>query len=213
MHPYEQADELRRAVDELGVRIYTALRDGGLDADPLIELACLMEDWGVSTPVTRELLERLATELTAADLARLGEALLGGIGFIPSFALEPSLLVSLEEALKDVERDVRASGITGTLRMIVPDRDSMGMAWVEFEGICQGNGISPRAEPLGAVADATQEVVMEVLWRAWPVCPVHNRGLHAEPEDRIAVWSCTGSGTHTVAPVGELPPERRWRSA
>ncbi|MFI6883519.1 hypothetical protein [Streptosporangium canum] len=204
MHPYEQADELCQAVDELGVRIHTALRDGGLDAEPLVEPACLMKEWGASTPVTREPLERLATELTAADLALLDE-----IGFGPTFALEPDLLVPLEEALKVVERDVRAAGITGTLRMIVPDWDVMGMAWVEFEGIRHGNGIRPGTGPLRAVADATQEVVMEVLWGAWPVCPVHNQGLRAESEDGIAVWRCTGSGTHTVAPVGELPPERR----
>ncbi|MBB2911007.1 hypothetical protein FHS43_002272 [Streptosporangium becharense] len=211
MPPHEQADDLHQAVDELGVRIYTALRDGGLDAEPLIELACLMEEWSVSTPVTRELLERPAAGLTAAELARLGEALLDGIGFGPSFALEPGLLVPLEEALKVVERDVRAAGITGTLRMIVPDWDTMGMAWVEFEGICQGNGLGPGTGTgaLWSVADATQEVVMEVIWRTWPVCPVHDRGLRAEPEeDGIAVWRCTGGGTHTVAPVGELPPGR-----
>ncbi|GAA0845631.1 hypothetical protein ACFQVD_27185 [Streptosporangium amethystogenes subsp. fukuiense] len=102
MRPYEQVDELRQAVDELGVRIYTALRDGGLDAEPLVEPACLTEEWGASTPITRELLERPVTELTAADRARLGEALLDGIGFMPSFALEPGLLVSLEEALNKV---------------------------------------------------------------------------------------------------------------
>ncbi|WP_371781079.1 hypothetical protein [Streptosporangium subroseum] len=208
MYPYGQADELNQAVDELSVRIYTALRDGGLDAEPLVELACLMEEQGVSTAVTRELLERPVTELTAADLTRLGEALLAGIGFGPTFALEPGLLVPLEAALKVVERDVRAAGIAGTLRMIVPDWDAMGMAWVEFEGICQGNGLSPGGT-LWCVADATQEVVMEVIWRTWPVCPVHDRGLRAEPEDGIAVWRCTGGGTHTVAPVGELPSERR----
>ncbi|MEV8636052.1 hypothetical protein AB0395_30795 [Streptosporangium sp. NPDC051023] len=207
MHPYEQTDELRQAVDELGVRIYTALRDGGLEADLLVELACLMEEWGVSTPVTRELLERPAAELTAADLARLGEALLERTGFRPTFALEPGLLVSLDEDLKVVERDVRAAGITGTLRMIIPDWDPMGMAWVEFEGICHGNGLSAGTGPLWCVADATQEVVMEVIWRTWPVCPVHDRGLRAEQEDGIAVWRCTGGGPHTVAPVGELPPE------
>ncbi|MFF3445414.1 hypothetical protein [Streptosporangium sp. NPDC002721] len=205
----EQTDELRKAVDELGVRIYTALRDGGPEADLLVETACLMEEWGVSTAVTRELLERPAAELTAADLARLGEALLDGIGFKPAFALEPDLLVQLEEDLKVVERDVRAAGITGTLRMVVPDWDPMGMAWVEFEGICQGNGIRAGTGPLWSVADAAQEVVMEVIWRTWPVCPVHDRGLHADSEDGIAVWRCTGDGTHTVAPVGELCPGRR----
>ena len=209
MPPYEQADELRQAVDELGVRIYTALRDAGLDAGLLVELACLMEEWGVSTAATRELLERPATELTAADLTRLGEALLDGTGFSPTFALEPGLLVQLEEALKVVERDVHAAGITGTLRMILPGWDATGMAWVEFKGICQGNGIRPGTGALGCVADATQEVVMEVIWRTWPVCPVHDRGLRAEPEDGIVVWRCTDGGAHTVAPVGELLPQHR----
>ncbi|GIH94131.1 hypothetical protein ACFFMN_25565 [Planobispora siamensis] len=210
MRPYRQVDELNRAVEELSVRIYKALRDGGLDAGPLVELACLMEERNVSTAVTRELLERPAAELTAADLARLGEALLGEIGFKPGFALEPGLLAPLEEALKIVERDVRATGITGTLRMVLPDWDTMGLARVEFEGICQGNGLGPGGdvqEVLWSVADAAQEVVMEVIWKAWPVCPVHNRGLSAGLEDEIAVWRCTGGGTHTVAPVGELSSE------
>lgn len=202
MHPYEQTDELCQAVDELGVRIHTALRDGGLDAEPLVDLACLMKEWGASSPVTRELLERLATELTAADLARLGEALLDEIGFGPTFALEPDLLVPLEEALKVVERDVRAAGITGTLRMIVPDWDVMGMAWVESEGICRGNGIRPGTGPLRAVADATQEVVMEVLWGG--------RG----PSVRCTTRACapnrkTGLPCGAVQAAGRTP-SRRW---
>ncbi|MER5423151.1 hypothetical protein [Streptosporangium roseum] len=212
MHPYEQDDELDQAAEELSVRIYTALRDGGLDAEPLIELACLMEEWDVSTAVTRELLERPA-ELTEADLARLGRALLDEIGFGPSFALEPGLLVPLKEALKVVERDVRAAGITGTLRMIFPDWGAMGMARVEFQGICHGNGLGPGGDDaqwvLRDVADATQDVVVEATWKMWPTCPVHDRGLSAELENEIAVWRCTSGGTHTIAPVGELPPERR----
>ncbi|MGJ6965841.1 hypothetical protein ACSDR0_28430 [Streptosporangium sp. G11] len=213
MRPYEQADDLEQAVDELSARIYTALRDGGLDAEPLVELACLTEEWDVSTAVTRELLERPAVELTAADLARLGKALLDDVGFGPTFALEPGLLVPLEEALKVVDRDVRAAGITGTLRMVLPDRDSMGLAWVEFQGIRHGNGLGPGGGDaqgvLQYVADATQDVVVEATWKMWPACPVHDRGLRAELENEIAVWHCTSSGTHTVAPVGELLPERR----
>ncbi|MFF5111513.1 hypothetical protein [Streptosporangium sp. NPDC000509] len=208
MRPYEQANELDQAVEELSARIYTALRDGGLDAEPLVELACLVEEWDVSTAVTRELLERPTIELTEADLARLGEALLDGVGFGPTFALEPGLLVPLEEALEVVERDVRAAGITGTLQIVLPDWDDMGMAWVEFQGICHGNGLGP-GSGVGCVADATQDVVVEATWKMWPVCPVHDRGLRAESENEIAVWRCTSGGTHTVASVGELPPERR----
>ncbi|GII03702.1 hypothetical protein [Planobispora takensis] len=147
-------------------------------------------------------------------MTRLGEAFLRKIGFRPTFALEPGLLVPLEGALKIVERDIRATGIAGTLRMVLPDWDTTGLAWVEFEGICQGNGLGPGGdvqEVLWSVADAAQEVVMEVIWRPWPVCPSHDRGLNVGLEDEIAVWRCTGGGTHTVAPVGELPPARRQR--
>ncbi|MEV4377889.1 hypothetical protein [Streptosporangium sp. NPDC049644] len=147
---YERTE---RIVDELSKRIYTALRDGGLEAEPLIELACLLAEWGASLPVTRELLERPTADLTAADLPRLGKALLDETGFRPTFALEPSLLVPLEQKLKIVERDVRTTGITGTLRMVVPDWDSMGGAWVEFQDICQGNSIGP-GEGLARLLDA-----------------------------------------------------------
>jgi len=207
MYPYERDDELDRAVDELSVRLHTALRDGGLDAGPLVEPARLTQEWDVPTPVTRELLEHPTVELTSADLARLGEALLDAIGFAPTFALEPNLPVPLQEALKVVERDVRAAGITGTLRMIVPDWDGMGTARVEFRGICHGNGLWPGGD-LRDVADATQDVVVEATRKMWPACPVHDRGLLAERENEIAVWRCTSGGTHTVAPVGALPPGR-----
>ncbi|WP_431930808.1 hypothetical protein [Nonomuraea jabiensis] len=211
MHSHEQA---RQFVDELTARIYVALRDGALDAEPVIELACLQEEAGRSTPATRELLERPTADLTTADVTRLGKRLLRDARFEPTFALEPSLWVALEQALKLVERDARSTGITGTLRLVIPDWDDSGHAWVEFRGGCQGNGIWPTQgsdaqEALVSVADATQEVIMEMLWKVWPVCPVHDRGLRAELEHKVAAWRCTGDGSHTMARVGELLPERR----
>ncbi|MEO3796643.1 hypothetical protein ABGB14_41145 [Nonomuraea sp. B10E15] len=65
MHSEEQA---KRVVDQLRGRIYTALGDGGLDAEPVLELASLLEEWGMSTLATQELLERPAAHLTTADL-------------------------------------------------------------------------------------------------------------------------------------------------
>ncbi|MGP4096526.1 DDE-type integrase/transposase/recombinase [Nonomuraea sp. KM90] len=207
VHSEEQA---RQVVDALSGRIYTALRDGGLDAEPVLELASSLEEWGMSTPATQELLERPATRLTTADLTRLGESLLRDTNFEPTFALEPRLWATLEHALKVVERDVRARGITGKLRLVTHDWDNGGHAWVEFQGDHHGNGISPITgrDPqtaLAAVADAVQETIMELIWRVWPVCATHDLGLHAGWEHGIAIWWCTGNGTHTVAPVGELP--------
>ncbi|MGW7478652.1 hypothetical protein ACWGH8_08750 [Nonomuraea muscovyensis] len=207
MHSEERAKQVE---DELLGRIYTALRDGGLDAEPVLELASLLEEWGESTPATQEILERPAAHLTAADLTRLGESLLRDANFEPSFALEPRLWATLEHALEVVKRDVRAGGITSTLRLVTHDWDSRGRAWVEFQGGYHGNGIDPIAGcsaqgALGEVADAVQETFMGMILKVWPVCATHGRGLHAGYEHRMAVWRCTGDGTHTVAPVGELP--------
>jgi hypothetical protein len=97
-----------------------------------------------------------------------------------------------------MERDVRAAGVTGTLRLVIPDCDDSGQAWVEFQGIHHGNGIWPIAgsDPqwaLASVADATQEVIMEMIWGVWPVCSAHGLGLRAELEHEMAVWRCTGA--------------------
>ncbi|MGW6495636.1 hypothetical protein [Nonomuraea angiospora] len=211
MHSHEQA---RQLADDLMGRIYVALRDGDLDAEPVVTLACLLEEAGRSTPATRELLERPTAHLTTADVTRLGKRLLRDTRFEPTFALEPTLWTALEQALNLVEHDVRSTGITGTLRLVIPDWDESGHAWVEFRGSYQGNGIWPAqgSDPQAAlmsVADATQEVIMEMLWKAWPICPAHDRGLRAELAHKAAVWRCTGDGTHTVARVGELLPEHR----
>ncbi|MFG1709518.1 hypothetical protein ACFLIM_40675 [Nonomuraea sp. M3C6] len=208
MHSSEQA---KQHAIELRSRIYTALRDGDLDVEPVLELAYLLEEWGVSTPATREILERPLARLTERDLARLGRRLLKDAGFEPTFALVPDLWVALERALRAVERDARATGTTGALRLVMPDWDDSGQAWVEFRGVCQGNGIRPveGGDPdggLATVADAAQEVITEVTWAAWPVCPVHDLGLHATLEHKTAVWRCKSATTHTVARVGQLSP-------
>jgi len=116
---------------------------------------------------------------------------------------------TLRTALEVVERDVRATGIEGTLRLVTPDWDGVGNVWVEFQGGFHGNGIPPVAGAdaqgaLAVVADAVQETIMELTWKVWPVCGTHDRGLRAELHDEVAVWRCTGGGTHTVAPIGEL---------
>ncbi|WP_433250831.1 hypothetical protein ACQPYK_04845 [Streptosporangium sp. CA-135522] len=174
-------------VDELRGHIYTASRDGTLDAEPVLELASSLDEWGVSTPATRELLGRPAAHLTTADLTRLGESLLGDTNFEPAFALEPSLWATLKHALEVVERDVRSGGINGALRLVTHDWDGSRHAWVEFQGSYHGNGIPPivgndAQGALAEVADAVQETIMELIWKVWPVCATHDRGLRAELE-------------------------------
>ncbi|NUP21457.1 MAG: hypothetical protein HOV96_30620 [Nonomuraea sp.] len=206
MHSDEQAEQ---AIDELTVHIHTALRDGGLEAEPVLELASLLEACDVSTPATREL-QRPAAHRTPADLTRLGRSLLTDINFEPSFTIEPRLWTTLEHALEVVKRDVRAGGITDSLRLATHDCDDRRLAWVEFQDDYHGNGIpsimgSEAQGALAAVAEAVQETIMALVWTVWPVCKTHNRGLHAGFDHGAAVWRCNGDGAHTFAPVGRLP--------
>ncbi|GAA3166946.1 hypothetical protein GCM10010466_67090 [Planomonospora alba] len=66
MHFYEQPGP---AFAEVGGRIYAALRSGDLDAGPVLELACLLEEWGRRTVAVQEVLERPTADLTVADPA------------------------------------------------------------------------------------------------------------------------------------------------
>ena len=51
------------------------------------------------------------------------------------------------------------------------------------------------------LADYLQE--FEQAQGCWPLCRVHDVGLHAELHNGVAVWRCRRGG-HTVAPIGEL---------
>ncbi|SNT37530.1 hypothetical protein SAMN05216276_103782 [Streptosporangium subroseum] len=199
------------AFDQAARQVYLAHRDGEARVGPLVELAFAVYEGGGRGRATRELLERPSAELTSADLVRLGGSLLAEAGFEPGFDLEPTWWTTLEQALAVVERDVRTAGVTGDLRLVIPDWDTeFGQAWVEFRGGCHGQGIRPsfgsRFEgALEIVADAVQEVVMETIWTAWPVCPEHRLGMHVDCARGHAIWVCRASRSHTVALVGELP--------
>jgi hypothetical protein len=53
------------------------------------------------------------------------------------------------------------------------------------------------------VADNMQDHIVEEIHAAWPVCPIHDRGLYAQVDQGDAVWYCR-SGGHAVSKIGEL---------
>jgi hypothetical protein len=57
------------------------------------------------------------------------------------------------------------------------------------------------------IADYLQGEIMEdsAVWAAWPTCPEHHNGLHAQVHDDAAVWYCR-TGNHAVAAIGHLAP-------
>jgi hypothetical protein len=194
MKPSEQERML------LAGRVQFGLRDGDLRPDLLVELACELEDADLRGPAVQELLERPTAVLTWDDVTRLGRLLLREMGY------ERGPWAVMEEALRVVERDVRAARLEGEVRLVLPDWDPSGCARAGFGEDAYGPQLCPtddRDVALPYVADALQEVVMEAAWLVWPVCPVHQMGLH--PHE--AVWRCGDprSGGHVVCAIGEFP--------
>lgn len=130
----------------------------------------------------------------------------------------PAAQPLLDHALSIVERDVEAElGDAGGLRLVT----SGGEVFVALrDGRFHGDPVQVRpgdtaATIIAIVAEAAQDTVMGVLWKAWPECPVHHTvasvsrsaGQSAAARDGDAVsWRCGAKeGPHTVASVGSLP--------
>lgn len=139
----------------------------------------------------------------------------------------------LDQALSIVERDVEVVvGEAGGLRLVT----SRGQVFVALDdGRFHGDPVQVQpgdtaARIIAVVAEAAQDTVMGVLWKAWPECPVHHTvasvslsaGESAAVRDKDAVsWRCSAEeGPPTVATVGSLPgdagpqvtPGGRWDS-
>lgn len=142
--------------------------------------------------------------------------------------VQPGEYPVLDEALALVNRDVAAT---------LPDQEPLRLMalphWEEGRAenvyvtlpngewwgnpLWQGSHDPRREEPLAAlaaVAEAAQDTLAERLWQAWPVCTVHDLGMHLGEAEGRPVWRCAGAGRdpqHVRAAVGELGTVRRMR--
>ena len=205
----DEYDLLEERFNLLEKRIYQGLRGGWPVRDAAVELACLLLDWRPD-PEVRELVERSPGELTDDRVAELAGRLIAN--FEPGFDLAPERWETLVQALRTVERDLRATGPEPTtdVELVQPEwAQEWGTAHVRYDGKTHHSGIGSGAgtDPelaLAAVADALQEQVMDFTWTVWPLCPVHRTGLHASRDARQrAVWHCQPCGG-PVAAIGEL---------
>jgi hypothetical protein len=53
------------------------------------------------------------------------------------------------------------------------------------------------------VSDNMHDLILDEIHQAWPVCPIHDRGLYPQVDLGDAVWYCR-SGNHPVSKIGEL---------
>jgi hypothetical protein len=204
------AARLEQEFERLAHQVYAGLRAGAVDCEAAFDLACTLLEWGQPDPAAEELAVLAADGTDQERIADLARQVLAAAAFEPGFDAEPSRLAVLEEALEAVRSDMQATGLPGPVRLVVPSRSWPAHAHVEFRGGGYGSttGIAPQigSNPvwaLVAVADETQDSVMETLKGVWPVCPTHQLGPHSREHEGEAVWWCNGDGGHVIAAIGK----------
>lgn len=195
----------------LARQVYVGVRDGTLDPEAAFDMSCMLMQRDQQDPLVQELAEQSAEGTDRVKISGLARQVLKAIAFQPGFREEPARLEALERALEVVEADVRATGLSGPLGLILNDWDDpVQYAHAVFRGGGSGStaGIHPTAgsdpaQALVAVADDLQNSIMHILWgTVWPVCPAHNLGAHACDHQGRAVWWCNSSGGHVIAAIG-----------
>ena len=194
----------------LARRVYVGLREGAVECEAAFDLACFLMEWGQPDPALEELAALAAAGTDREQITELARQALAASAFEPGFDVEPGRLAVLAEALEAVRSDMQATGLPGPVRLVVPEWSQPPHAFVEFRegGYGSTTGIAPRSASypvwaLVAVADETQDSVMETLWQTWPVCPAHDLGAHAQEHEGKAVWWCNGDAGHVIAAIGK----------
>lgn len=204
------AARLEEDFERFARQVYVGLRAGVVDCEAAFDLACSLLEWGQPDPAAEELAALAAEGTDWERIAELARQVLAASAFEPGFDVEPSRLAVLEEALEAVRSDMQATGLPGPVRLVVPSSSWPSHAHVEFWGGGYGSttGLAPEigSNPLWAlvaVADETQDSVMETIKGVWPVCPTHQLGAHSREHEGKAVWWCNGDGGHVIARIGK----------
>lgn len=197
---------------QLERRVYLGLREGNLDPQDVVALACELIDWFHYSDAIVEVVERKPAEVSPAEMTALARHILEDVGFDPGFDLAPERLETLRAALRIVARDLPTRGIKGEPEIeILEDWFPVGagVRLANGERLNWGGPILPNLcdDPtmaLTSLAILIQESLLEWTRQVWPVCPQHGLGVHGSRQEREAVWWCAGDGGHILAPVGEL---------
>lgn len=198
--------------EQLERGVYLGLREGNLDPQRVVALACELLDWFHCTDAILEVVERNPADVSPAEMAALARRILDDVDFEPGFDLAPGRLETLRAALRVMARDLTTRGIEGEPEIeVLEDWFPVGAGVRLADGVRLnwGGPILPSmcddpAVALTGLAVMTQESLLERTWRVWPVCPRHDLGVHGSERNGTAVWWCAGEGGHVLAPVGEL---------
>jgi hypothetical protein len=209
----DDRSDLERPLDALHV----AVRDGAaVDRQAAFDIAANLLEYFPLHAEARELAEASLADDDDTRLASAAAAFLDACGYEPGFEQAPERFARLERALDAVRADVRATGLTGEVRLIRPDWSPGNAAvetWAGDMGWTGGIFSSDAADDLSAlvaVAEQTRQAIMESLAyqsteRVWPACPAHGLGTSPEARNGIGVWWCNGGDGHVAAEIGHWP--------
>ena len=210
--------ELERCLDAL----YVAVRDGAaVDRQVAFDIAMNELECFPLHAGARELAEASVADGDEARLASAAAVFLDACGYEPGFGQAPERFARLERALDAVRSDMRATGLTGEIRLIRPDwtPNAVVETWAGDTGWTGGVFFSEAAGDLSAhvaVAEQARQAVMESLGyqstgAVWPACPAHGLGTAPRARGGTAVWWCDGGDGHVVAEIGHWPAWRQSR--
>jgi hypothetical protein len=213
----DDRSEPKRRLDAL----YVAVRDSAtVDREAAFDIAMNELGYLPLHAEARELAEASAADGDETRLASAAAAFLDAYGYEPGFEQAPERFVRLERALDAVRADLRATGLTGEVRLVRPDWASGNAAvetWAGDQGWTGGISSSDAADDLSAlvaVAEQARQAILESLeyqstGRVWPACRTH--GLKTSPEARhgTGVWWCDGGAGHVSAEIGHWAANSR----
>jgi hypothetical protein len=78
--------------EQLERGVYLGLREGDLDPQQVVALACELLDWFHCTDAILEVVERNPADVSPAEMAALARRILDDVDFEPGFDLAPERL-------------------------------------------------------------------------------------------------------------------------
>jgi hypothetical protein len=206
--------------------LYVAVRDGAaVDREAAFDLAMDELEYRPLHVQAGELAEASVADDDEARLASTAAAFLDACGYEPGFEQVPGRFARLERALDAVRADMRATRVTGEVRLVRPAQvpgNAVVETWAGDRGWSSGIFFSEAADDLSAlvaVAEQARQAIMESLQyqstgRVWPACPAHGLGTTPTARRGTGVWWCDGDGGHAAAEIGRWAAwqqPRLWR--
>jgi hypothetical protein len=124
----------------------------------------------------------------------------------------------LQRAVDLIAKDLEPGGTGGVAVAVEPGRvdDETWTLYVDSEsGGGGGSGFEPDKpfpELVAELAELVQDRMIDVVWGAWPPCPVHGHPLMPQADDATAWWVCPSDESWKAA-VGTLADDYEYVAA